>query len=266
MTVLLDTHCHLDQYPNVQGVLADARRVGVAMVAVTDNPDAYRRLRTRLGTRANDVSVALGLHPASAAAASPGQLGRFFRMLPETQWVGEVGLDFGPDIAAAEKRKQRTVFEAILDHDQIRSKILSVHSRGATPETVDLLGTASCRAILHWFTGNQTTADRAAAHGLWFSINQAMTRSPRGRQLIARLPPDQVLCETDGPYCESVADLPPQRMSRRSPVHSPRSGTSTRRTLPHAWSATPTDLPIRYSALEGSFNSRRPFAPSGHDT
>jgi TatD DNase family protein len=214
MTRLLDTHCHLDQYASPLAVLGDARQADVEIIAVTDNPDAYRRLRTRLGARAGDVTVALGLHPASQAAAAPGQLTRFLRMLPDTDWVGEVGLDYRPGVTAAERRRQRTAFETILDHDQIRSKILTVHSRGAADETVDLLSEVSCRAILHWFTGNQAVAERAAAKGLWFSVNPAMTRNSRGRQLIARLPAERVLCETDGPYCHlsgrpaTPADLP----------------------------------------------------------
>lgn len=214
MTRLLDTHCHLDHYASPLTMLADARQADVEIVAVTDNPDAYRRLRTRLGTRTGEVSIALGLHPASAAAAAPGQLSRFFRMLPDTRWVGEVGLDYRPGVTSAEKRRQRNALEAILGHDQIRSKILTVHSRGAAEETVDLLAAASCSAILHWFSGSQAIAERAVDLGLWFSINPAMTRSARGRQLIARLPPDKVLCETDGPYCQvgsrpaAPADLP----------------------------------------------------------
>jgi TatD DNase family protein len=201
MTRLLDTHCHLDQYADPPAVLSEARQANIEIVAVTDNPDAYRRLRTRLGTRASDVTVALGLHPASAAAAAPGQLTRFFRMLPDASWVGEVGLDYRAGVSTADKRRQRSNFEAILNHDQIQSKVLTVHSRGAADETVSLLAQAPCRAILHWFSGSQATADRAAAQGLWFSVNPAMTRSSRGRRLIARLPPDKVLCETDGPFC-----------------------------------------------------------------
>ena len=214
MTRLLDTHCHLDQYASPLAILSDARRADVEIVAVTDNPDAYRRLRTRLGTRTADVTVALGLHPASTAAAAPGQLSRFLRMLPDTSWVGEIGLDYRPGVTAAEKRRQRNALETVLGHDQIRSKILTVHSRGAADETVDLLNEVPCRAILHWFSGSQAAAERAAAKGLWFSVNPAMTRSSRGRQLIARLPPEKVLCETDGPYCRfgrrpaAPADVP----------------------------------------------------------
>ena len=40
----------------------------------------------------------------------------------------------------------------------------------------------------------------ALAGGLWFSINPAMAASTRSRALLARLPPDRVLLETDGPF------------------------------------------------------------------
>ena len=202
MTRLLDTHCHLDAYDDPRRILASAAEAAVDVIAVTDNPDAYRRLRTRLGP-APGVTVALGLHPGSRAAASPGQLGRFFRMLPDARWVGEVGLDFPPGIGTAEKRRQRAAFDALLGHDQIQSKLLTVHSRGAARETVAALAGTTCRAVLHWYSGPAAIADEALAAGLWFSVNPAMVRSARGRQLIAMIPPERILCETDGPYCRN---------------------------------------------------------------
>lgn len=38
-----------------------------------------------------------------------------------------------------------------------------------------------------------------------FSVNLAMLRSQKGRRLLAALPPDRVLAETDGPYTRSAA-------------------------------------------------------------
>lgn len=202
MTRLLDTHCHLDAYDDPRRILASAARADVDVIAVTDNPDAYRRLRTRLGP-AHGVTVALGLHPGSRAAAAPGQLARFFRMLPDARWVGEVGLDFPPGTGTADKRRQRAAFDALLSHDQIQSKLLTVHSRGAAREAVAALAGATCRALLHWYSGTAAIADEALAADLWFSVNPAMVRSARGRQLIAMIPPERILCETDGPYCRN---------------------------------------------------------------
>lgn len=203
MTGLLDTHCHLDAYADARTVLIEARRSDVDLVAVTENPDGYRRLKTRLGRRAPGVAVALGLHPASAAAAAPGQRERFFRMMPDASWIGEIGLDFPTGVDRREKLRQVSLFQAVLDHDMARIKPMTIHSRGASTETVRRLVESPSRAILHWYTGSLGVADEALAAGLWFSVNPAMTRSSRGRALIGRLPRDRVLCESDGPYCKA---------------------------------------------------------------
>ena len=82
--------------------------------------------------------------------------------------------------------------ESILAHEQARSKPMTGHSRGAARETVKLLTEAPCRAVLHSYTGPADVADGPLAGGLWFSVNTAMTRSARSRELIARLPANPV--------------------------------------------------------------------------
>jgi TatD DNase family protein len=206
---LLDTHCHVDAYDDPRQTLAAAAAAGVDVVAVTESPEGYRRLRTRLGNRTG-VAVALGLHPASAAAAAPGQLDRFFRMLPGADWVGEVGLDFAPGTSRTERVRQTSLFQAVLDHDLTHGRPMTVHSRGASKETVARLAQARRKAVLHWYSGPLAVADEAVAAGLWFSVNPAMARSQKGLALIPRLPHNRVLCETDGPYCtvESRPSVP----------------------------------------------------------
>jgi len=200
VTRLLDTHCHLDAYPDPRTVLTKADAADVDVVAVSETPEAYRRLRTRLG-RTPGVSVALGLHPGSREAATAGQLERFLRMLPDAPWIGEVGLDFAPGTDRGEKARQTRTFAAVLEHRLSQSKPMTVHSRGASKETVKLLIEAGQRALLHWYSGDLATAEAALTAGLWFSVNPSMVRSVKGRSLINRLPRERVLCETDGPYC-----------------------------------------------------------------
>jgi TatD DNase family protein len=56
--------------------------------------------------------------------------------------------------------------------------------------------------VLHWFTGSRSDARRAVSLGCYFSVNAEMTRSERGRALIAELPSDRILTETDGPFTQ----------------------------------------------------------------
>ncbi|GAA1770754.1 MULTISPECIES: TatD family hydrolase [Nonomuraea] len=196
--VLTDTHCHLDAYDNPVAVLDNAHAAGVHVIAVTEDPGKYRLLRTRLGRR-DGVDVALGFHPLRAGGASPHDLARFLRLLPQATWIGEIGLDFSR-AGAATRKQQLRVFEAILADLQTRTQPVTVHSRGAERETITRLVQAQVPAILHWYTGPLAAVDDALAAGLWFSINPAMTRSKKALPLLQRLPPDRVLLETDGPF------------------------------------------------------------------
>jgi TatD DNase family protein len=240
---LLDTHCHLDAYLDPKAVLADAEAASVDVVAVSETPDAYRRLKTRLG-RTPGVTVALGLHPASASAAAPGQLERFLRMSPDAAWIGEVGLDFRPGVDRREKARQTATFQSVLDHQIVSTKPISVHSRGASKEVVDRLKQAPVRAVLHWYSGTLATADDALAAGLWFSVNPSMIRTPKGQALISRLPHDRVLCETDGPYCKAG-----NRPALPSDVR------SVALYLSHAWQVTEADAASVLAANARAFST-----------
>ena len=190
----------------------DAIDANVTTIAVTELPSAYQRLSMLLGSRPQ-VHVALGIHPLRAAGASALELRLFDRLIDQALWVGEVGLDFSRAGAATRDRQLR-VFERILGHPRIDRKVLSVHSRGAERETIAMLAETRLTAVLHWYSGPVGLLDDALAAGLYFSINPAMLASKAGTRVIAALPRDRVLVETDGPHTKignqlaRPADLP----------------------------------------------------------
>ena len=195
---LLDTHCHLDAYPNPSAILTAATAAGVDLIAVTNTPDAYRRLATLL-PRSGPARPALGLHPLHAHQIGMAGLLRFSQQATHAAWIGEIGLDFSP-AGRATRTTQLAIFDALLALPQLRNRPVTVHSRGAERIAVDRLTAAGTQAVLHWYTGPLGVADDALASGLLFSINPAMIASIKGRALLARLPHDRVLLETDGPY------------------------------------------------------------------
>ncbi len=56
---------------------------------------------------------------------------------------------------------------------------------------------------MHWFSGTKAQLDRAVAMGCWFSVGPSMTRSRKDAALLAAMPRDRVLTETDGPFARS---------------------------------------------------------------
>lgn len=198
---LLDTHCHVGAYADPVSVIRAARVAATSIVAVTESPEEYRRLRTRLGRR-DSTEVALGLHPLRAASFGPNDFARFFRFVPQTTWIGEVGLDFSR-AGVATKKQQLRVFDTVLTEAQPGRHPLTVHSRGAEQDVVRLLGQAGLPAVLHWYSGPIGLIDDALASGLYFSVNVAMVRSKRFSQLLQAIPPERTLLETDGPFARS---------------------------------------------------------------
>jgi TatD DNase family protein len=182
-------------------VLADAEHANVVTVAVTELPSHFQLLQAQLPSRAR-LRIALGFHPLARPSSHAHELGLFRRLLERTDYVGEVGLD-GSSEGKSSIARQRETFEAILAMPDIQQKVLSVHSRRAETDTVASLLAAEVTAILHWYSGPLAQLERALNGGLYFSVNGAMLKSRNGQRIIAALPRERVVTETDAPYTKA---------------------------------------------------------------
>jgi TatD DNase family protein len=200
---MIDFHCHLDLFPDPADTarLAGASRTYV--LSVTTTPKAWRNT-SKLARPFPRIRTALGLHP-QVAHERRGELALFEALLPETDYIGEVGLD-----GSAESKRhmavQRQVFETILDMSaRAGGRILSIHSRSAPEQVLECLRNRpnAGTPILHWFSGSTAQLRRAVDQGCWFSVGLPMTKSERGRTILANLPRDRVLTETDGPFVQN---------------------------------------------------------------
>ncbi|WP_083900995.1 Qat anti-phage system TatD family nuclease QatD [Azospirillum sp. B4] len=200
----VDFHCHLDLYPDHKAAVAGAEAARIYTLAVTTTPKAWSR-NHELTRNTRYVRAALGLHP-QLVAERAAELPLWERHLPETRYVGEVGLDAGPRFYRS-LEAQRHVFQRVLERcAEAGGKILTVHSVRSVPAVLDMieahLPPERGRVVLHWFTGSKSDARRAATIGCYFSVNAEMTRTDRGRDLIRTLPRDRLLTETDGPFTQ----------------------------------------------------------------
>jgi TatD DNase family protein len=97
------------------------------------------------------------------------------------------------------------VFNRILEVcTRAGGKILSIHSRQAATPVLDALEAhlGAGTPILHWFSGAQRELERAIKLGCWFSVGLSMLSGTKGRTLIAKMPIDRVLTESDGPFAQ----------------------------------------------------------------
>jgi TatD DNase family protein len=201
----VDFHCHLDLYKDHAALIAECDQERVATLAVTTTPKAWPRNR-ELAEKSALVRVALGLHP-QLVAERESELALFEHYLKDARYIGEVGLDAGPRFYRSFPAQTR-VFERILRScAEQGGKILTVHSIRAVGKVLDHIEQAlppdRGRVVMHWFTGTTAEVRRAIGLGCYFSINREMLRSPKHRQLVAGLPGERLLTETDGPFVES---------------------------------------------------------------
>ena len=197
---MIDFHCHLDLYPEPGRIARTCAERGIYVLSVTTTPSAWQGT-SKLAKRR--IRTALGLHP-QLAHERKAELGLFDELLPQTRYVGEIGLDGGPEFRP-HWRNQIAVFDHILRACvKAGGRIMSIHSRRSAIAVLDSLETHPGAGIpvLHWFSGSARDLERAIALGCWFSVGPAMLNGERGKRLAARMPRERVLTESDGPFAQ----------------------------------------------------------------
>lgn len=202
---MIDFHCHLDLFPEPFAIAEKCRAHNLYVLSVTTTPSAWPRSR-ELSHGRDRIRVALGLHP-QIAHERENELELFDRFLPQTKYVGEVGLDGGPELANYQKHQKRVFNHILKACGRAGGKIISVHSRRAATPVLDAIASnpSAGQCILHWFSGSMSELKRAVSMDLWFSVGPAMLASKKGRQLLAEIPRHRVLTETDSPFAQSGA-------------------------------------------------------------
>jgi len=200
---LVDFHCHLDLYPDFTEVIKNYEQKRIFTLAVTTTPRAWLK-NNELTKYSKYIQVALGYHPQLVDESWRKELEIWIKHLPETKFVGEVGID-GSTKFKNTLVFQKQVFKEILIHcANAENKILSVHSLNSSRTVLDLieeyLPQSKGRVVLHWFTGTIPEAKKALKLGCYFSINPRMLNTKKGQELLKTLPIDKLLTETDGPF------------------------------------------------------------------
>ena len=208
--VLADMHCHLDFSSDMVALAHLAQARGVAAFSNTVTPEGYLAAHDALAGFPN-VRTGVGLHPWWVADGRCGaeQVELACRLIQETRFVGEVGLDFAPRREGTFET-QLDAFERIVDACCAQGgKVISIHAVRSATAVLDVLerhhATHSNACILHWFSGSSQELARARELGCHFSVNPNMLATKRGRAYVRQIPPERLLLETDLPEEGEIA-------------------------------------------------------------
>ena len=200
---MIDFHCHLDLYADPMKLFNEVKRRKTEVLAVTTSPRAF--IKTSQYFRgANNVRVALGFHPELVKQRSL-EKELFFEQMRSSRFLGEIGID-GSKRAKQSLSEQIEFFDEVVHTAAVHGgKVLSIHSRGAVKEVLQILEKYEGEyvPILHWFTGSVKDAEKAIKLGYWFSVNPNMCYTASGKKVISCIPIDRVLPETDAPFTQN---------------------------------------------------------------
>ena len=194
---LFDTHFHLDLFDSQEEILREIEVNQIYTIAVTNLPVLFTKLKDNLSSKF--IRPALGFHPELLSQYNH-HIPQMWKLLNETRYIGEVGLDFktGKDF----KELQISFFTELIERcNTFGDKILTIHSRQSASEIVSIIGADfKGKVILHWYSDSKTTLKKAIDNGYYFSINYSMVNSNTSKELIKLIPLERLLLETDAPF------------------------------------------------------------------
>ena len=204
---MIDTHCHLnlpDAFPNPVDAIDEAAAGGVRACVIVGIDRTSNERAVQIAEADSRAYAVVGWHPNNAASYDPAALRHLEELLahPRVLALGEIGLDFHWDFATREQQER-----CLLDQLELAESAgvpVVFHCRKAYPDLLELLEVRAvrCRYDFHCFSGTADEARRALDLGGYLGFDGPITykNARETRQVLASMPRDRILIETDSPY------------------------------------------------------------------
>ncbi len=234
--MFVDSHCHLtypglvDQLPAIRQAMAEASVDRALCICTTmeEFGDVHA-----LALAHDNFWSTVGVHPDNEGVTEPSVKDLLDRAaLPRVVAIGETGLDYygmedrkgGRSIADLEWQRER--FRTHIRAARACAKPLVIHTRSASDDTLAILkeegedGAGNLAGgVFHCFTESMQVARAALDLGYYISFSGIITfkTAQELRDVVAFVPLDRMLIETDSPYLAPV----PYRGKTNSPAYVP---------------------------------------------
>jgi TatD DNase family protein len=224
--MIIDSHVnlHAPQFAEDQAEVIDrARAAGVAMmVTICDKVSVFDQVHA-IAMAHSDIWCSVGTHPHEAKENPSLDVKTLVNLSSRGRVVGigETGLDYFYDYSPRDI--QQAVFRVHIAAARQTGLPLIVHTRDADEDMMAILEAEYAKGpfkiLLHCYTSGPELARRAAALGAWFSVSGIATFKAAAdvRAVIADMPADRIIVETDCPYLAPF----PMRGRRNEPAYVP---------------------------------------------
>lgn len=234
--MLTDTHCHLDldKFDNDRdAVVQRANDAGLTRILIPSLTLDSSRAAVKLAESNPMLFIAIGVHPNDALTWNDETLESLKKIAAISKKIvaiGEIGLDYywndAPhDIQQKILKEQLVLAEELnlpvvihlrekndAEHGECSSDLIKILEDWAISSKSE----KEAKGVLHSFSGSLETAQRAVDLGFYIGVTGPVTykNADKKRQVIASLPLDRLLIETDAPFLAPI----PYRGKRNEPA------------------------------------------------
>ena len=191
-------------------VADETTALGLGLFDCGVDPRDFAAAKTRASHHPN-IIAGVGLHPwwLADGRCSATEINLLCEVAAKERFIGEIGLDFSARFAGSEPLQMQALdrlCDALVQHP-LTGRAISIHAVRSAEAVLDVLelhgllipNPDSPAIIFHWFSGTSDELARARNAGCYFSVNERMLATKRGREYARQIPLDRLLLETDAP-------------------------------------------------------------------
>ncbi len=214
---MIDSHCHL-QFPQYDAdreeIIKRTLAAGCGMICVGTDLEMSKKA-VELAEKHDLIWATVGSHP--------NERSREFRIddyeklakHPKVVAIGEIGLDYYRTPEKEKQEEQKEIFQQFLELVATTKKPAIIHCRDAYNDMLDILKNNPVAGVIHSFTGKLELAKKFLDLGLFLGLNGIITFTNEYDDMVAHVPLEKILIETDAPYLAPV----PHRGKRNEPLY-----------------------------------------------
>lgn len=208
MIKLIDSHTHLDALlfnDDRLDVINRAQQEGVyRFINVGFNRETIPTTMA-LAEKYDFIYAVVGWHPQDAITMQDGDLEWIAELCkhPKVVAIGEMGLDYYWDTSP--KDIQKEVFRLQIQLARQLKKPIVIHNRDAHADVIEILKEEKAHevgGVMHSFSGSLDIAQQCLDLGFYLSFGGPITfkNARQPKEVLAQVPIDRLLLETDSPY------------------------------------------------------------------
>lgn len=208
--MFFDTHAHYDdeRFDNDRFEILDMlpeKGVELVVNAASDLLSAGKSIE--LAERYDYIYAAVGVHPHEAKSfdsttvSNLRELGRH----PKVVAIGEIGLDYHYNFSS--KEEQARALYAQLELAKELDMPVIIHDREAHEDIMNAIKAfPGIKGVFHCYSGSLEMAREIVGLGLYISFTGSITfkNARKAPEVVAWLPEDRIMIETDCPYMTPV--------------------------------------------------------------